>query len=248
MLSKLVDWASASMEKSLNQPTLPHAVIALNATDMEIDQQEWDSEVATRTLLGSVAGAIRRDSKYRALAEHWRTQGKRINDMNDLLECYYSSITVVRIPVKGRYMKIDEQIKQLHRILQEKCFESFRAKRRSRMLSNSEELNIYLQCAFDHFSQDLETPFNFMDVAFKINPIPSDFGGNILKLAVAIKNSNRFSDPRNMFRELSSMVASSILLDCTRQGLKGTFHGILNSNCRAAHCPFGASSTVDFLL
>lgn len=209
------------MEKSLNQPTLPHAVIALNATDMEVDQQEWDPEIATKTLMASVAGAIHRDSHYRALAEYWNGRGKRINSMNNLLECYYSSITVVRIPVKGRYMKIDEQINKLHMTLRGRCSESFRSKRRSRMLSNSEELNIYLQCAFDHFSQDLDTPFNFMDVAFRINPIPSDFGGNILKLAVAIKNSNRFSDPRNMFRELGAMVASCVLLDCTRQGLKG---------------------------
>lgn len=212
------------MEKSLNQPTLPHAVIALNATDMEVDQQEWDPEYATSILMASVSGAHNRDSKYRALADYWISRGKRIQTMSDLLECYYSSVTVVRIPIKGRYMKIDEQIKKLHKVLVGKCFESIRAKRKSRMLSNSEELNIYLQCAFDHFSQDLDTPFNFMDVAFRINPIPSDFGGNILKLAVAIKNSNRMTDPRKMFRELSFMVASCISLDCSRQSLKGRLH------------------------
>ncbi|KAF1965274.1 hypothetical protein BU23DRAFT_574994 [Bimuria novae-zelandiae CBS 107.79] len=227
VLSKLVDWARTSMEKSLNQPTLPHAVIALNATEMEVDGKEWDPEIATKTLMASVAAAIYRDPHYREPAEYWKGRGKRIHSMSDLLECYYSSITVVRIPVKGRYMKIDEQIQKLHKVLQERCSESFRAKRRSRMLSHSEELNIYLQCAFDHFSQDLDTPFNFMDVAFRINPIPSDFGGNILKLAIAIKDSNRFSDPRKMFRELSSMVASCILLDCTRQGLKGPAEQIL---------------------
>ena len=113
-----------------------------------------------------------------------------------MLECYYSSVTVVRIPIKGRYMKIDEQVNKLHKILSKRCSEAFKSKRRSRMLSNSEELNVYLQCAFDHFSQDLDTPFNFIDVAFKMNPIPQDFGGNILKLAVAIKNSNRFANPR----------------------------------------------------
>jgi hypothetical protein len=221
VLSKLIDWASISMEKSLNQPALPHAVIALNATDMEVDQRQWDPEAATKTLLDSVAGAITRDPKYRALAENWRIRGRRIGSMKDLLQCYYSSITVVRIPVKGRYMKIYEQIRKLHAILQRRCSESLRAKRKSRMLSNSEELNIYLNCAFDHFSQNLDTPFDFMEVAFKITPIPQDFGGNILKLAVAIKNSDRFTDPRRMFRELSSMVASCILLDCARQGLKG---------------------------
>jgi hypothetical protein len=209
------------MEKSLNQPTLPHAVIALNATDMEVDPREWDTEHATSVLMSTVAGAIHRDSTYRALADYWVEQGRRINTMKDLLECYYSSITVVRIPIKGRYMKIDAQIEKLHKVITSRSLDSFRAKRRSRMLSNSEELNIYLQCAFDHFSQNLDAPFNFMDVAFRINPIPLDFGGNILKLAVAIRNSKRFADPRNIFKELSYMVASCVMLDCSRNGLKG---------------------------
>lgn len=221
VLAKLLSWASASMEKSLNQPTLPHAVIALNATDMEVDPAEWESEHATKVLMSTVAGAIHRDSTYRGLADYWIGQGRRVNTMKDLLECYYSSVTVVRIPIKGRYMKIDSQVEKLHAVITKKGSESFKARRRSRMLSNAEELNIYLQCAFDHFSQDLDTPFNFMDVAFKINPIPLDFGGNILKLAVAIKNCRRFTDPRNIFKELSYMVASCVMLDCVRQSLKG---------------------------
>ncbi|KAF2758985.1 hypothetical protein EJ05DRAFT_499409 [Pseudovirgaria hyperparasitica] len=228
VLSKLLGWASASMEKSLNQPTLPHAIIALNATDMEVDPREWEPEFATRTLMANVAGAIHRDSGYRQLADYWSSQeGRRINTTKDLLECYYSSVTVVRIPVKGRYMKIDEQINKLHTTITERSAQSFRAKRSSRMLSNSEELNIYLQSAFDHFSNDLDTPFNFMDVAFKINPIPLDFGGNILKLAVAMRNSGKFEDPRQLFKDLSFMVASCILLDCSRQNLKGPADRIL---------------------
>jgi hypothetical protein len=139
--------------------------------------------------------------------------------MKDLLECYYSSITVVRIPGEGRYMLIDEQVTKLRQVVTHRCIESFNAKRRSRMLSNSENLNVYLQCAFDHFSQDLHTPFDFMDISFKINPIPLDFGGNILKLAVAMKA--QFGDPTKIFKELSHMVASCILLDCVRQDLKG---------------------------
>jgi hypothetical protein len=208
------------MEKSLNQPTLPHAVIALNATDMGVDHKEWDPHHATKTLMSHVSSAIHDNPTYRELAYSWRSQGKPIRTMQDLLQCYYSSITVVRIPAKGRYMLIDEQVEKLRNVLTARSNESFRAKRRSRMLSNSEELNIYLQCAFDHFSRDLHTPFNFMDVAFRISPIPSDFGGNILKLAVAMRGPE-YGEPRNLFTELSFMVASCILLDCVRQGLKG---------------------------
>lgn len=233
VLGLLIKWASSSFEKSVNQPTLPHAVIALNATDTKVGQQEWDPEYATELLMSNVAGAIGRDPAYSELRNYWVGRGRRIRTMKDLLECYYSSITVVRIPGEGRYMMIDDQVKKLHQVITRRCAESFNAKRRSRMLSNSDNLNVYLQCAFDHFSQDLHTPFDFMDISFKINPIPLDFGGNILKLAVAMKA--QFDNPRKIFKELSLMVASCILLDCVRQDLKGSAEQILETQY-IAHC------------
>ncbi|KAJ8114147.1 hypothetical protein OPT61_g3904 [Boeremia exigua] len=225
VLGLLIQWASSSFEKSVNQPTLPHAVIALNAADTKVGQQEWDPEYATQLLMSNVAESIERDPTYRGLRDYWVGRGRRIRTMQDLLECFYSSITVVRIPGEGRYMMIDDQVKKLHEVITRRCSESFDAKKRSRMLSNSENLNVYLQCAFDHFSQDLHIPFNFMDVSFKINPIPLDFGGNILKLAVAMKS--QFIDPGKLFKDLSHMVASFILLDCVRQDLKGSAEQIL---------------------
>lgn len=219
MLTLLIDWAKSSIEKSLNQPTLPHAIIAINAADLKVDQQEWDPEHATNLLMTSVAGAIGRDPAYRQLRDYWIGKGRRIRNMRDLLECYYSSITVVRIPSEGRYMMIDQQVGKLHDVITQRCAESFNAKRRSRMLANSDNLNVYLQCAYDHFLQDLHTPFNFMDISFRINPIPLDFGGNILKLAVAMKD--RHADPRKTFKDLSHMVGSCILLDSVRQSLIG---------------------------
>lgn len=218
-MSLLIKWARSSIEKSLNQPTLPHAVIALNATDLKVDQQEWDPAHATRLLMSSVAGAVDRDPYYRQLRDYWIEKGRRIRCMKDLLECYYSSITVVRIPSEGRYMMIDQQVEKLHDVITRQCAESFNTKRRSRMLANSDNLNVYLQCAYDHFLQDLDTPFNFMDISFRINPIPLDFGGNILKLAISMKNLH--SDPKMMFRELSQMVGSCLLLDSVRQSLIG---------------------------
>ncbi|KAF1996801.1 hypothetical protein P154DRAFT_565860 [Amniculicola lignicola CBS 123094] len=233
VLSLLITWASSSLEKSLNQPALPHAVIALNATDTKVEKGEWDPENATKSLMSKVAGAVDRDPTYRDLKSYWERHGKRIRTMKDLLECYYSSITVVRIPGEGRYMMIDEQVSKLYKVISRRCTDSFNAKRRSRWLSNSESLNVYLQCAFDHFVQDLHTPFNFMDISFKINPIPLDFGGNIFKLAVAMKN--RFSEPVELFRRLSFMVSSCILLDVVRQGLKGPIVQILEKQY-LEHC------------
>jgi hypothetical protein len=227
----LLGWASSSMEKSLNQPTLPHAIIALNATDIGVDEREWDVEHATERLLSTVAGSIHRDAKYKEYADFWTGRGRDIRTMKDLLLCYYSSIRVVRIPKKGgRYMLIDEQVSRLHQEITTSCSRSYYSKRRARMLSNSDELHVYLQSAFDHFSQNLERPFNFIEVAIKNNPIPLDFGGNILKLAVALKDRGLFESGPRIFRELSTMVASCIVLDCVRHNLRGKFSSFINFN------------------
>ena len=113
-------------------------------------------------------------------------------------------------------MLIDQQVGELHTQIMMKGSESHYKKRKVGMLSPSEDLQVYLQLAFDHFSQDLDTPFDFVSIALKINPIPSDFGGNILKLAVTIKNRHRSWSVVHIFENLSLMVASCIMLDIHR--------------------------------
>ncbi|EUC48828.1 hypothetical protein COCMIDRAFT_2285 [Bipolaris oryzae ATCC 44560] len=233
VLTLLIKWARSSIEKSVNQPILPHAIIALNAASTKVDHSAWDPEHATESLLADVAGAVDRDPAFKELKEYWIRKGRNIHTVKDLLLCYYSSITVVRIPGDGRYMMIDEQIQKLHDTLSKRCRESFNMKRKSRMLFNSDSLNVYLHSAFEHFSNDLNKPFDFINASFKINPIPLNFGGNILKLAVAMKA--RYDDPTKIFEELSFMVASCIGLDCVRQNFKGPADRILEKQYRS-HC------------
>lgn len=216
MLRKLIAWASASFEKSLGQPALPHIIIVLNATDLAIDASQWDVKEATQKFLSDVETSIERIPAFQALLEFWRGKGCSIRTTKDLLECYYSSVTVVRIPTKGRYMLIDKQVAKLHTEIVIRCSQSHHKKRKVRMLSNSEDLQLYLQLAFDHFSLNLDEPFNFVKVALKVNPIPSDFGGNILKLAVAIKDHHPSWKVAEIFEHLSLMVASCIMLDIHR--------------------------------
>jgi hypothetical protein len=222
VLEKLLDWASASIEKSLNQPALPHVIIALNATDLKIDEKQWNVEDATRILMSDIEGAISRVPRFAEYALLWKQAGRTIRTTTDLLECYYSSVTVVRIPTHGRYMLINEQVGKLHAEIRKCCQAAYWTKKRVRMLSNDEKLQVYLQSAFDHFSQNLNKPFDFVKEAIKNNPIPRDFGGNIMKLAIAVKDHNRFIDQHDgpkIFRELSHMVASCLMLNSARQDL-----------------------------
>ncbi|PQE03570.1 patatin-like serine protein [Rutstroemia sp. NJR-2017a BVV2] len=222
VLEKLLDWAVASTEKSLNQPTLPHVIIALNATDINIDEKQWDKEEATRILMSDIEGAINRIPKFREYAWIWQQKGKRIHTTKDLLECYYSSVTVVRVPTHGRYMLMNEQIGKLDETIRTCCKMAFWSKKRVNMLASAEKLEVYLQSAYDHFSQDLNLPFDLIKEAVKNNPIPRDFGGNILKLAIAIRDYGYFSSGPEMFQHLSSMVASCVMLDSARRNFLGS--------------------------
>ena len=216
MLEKLISWASESFEKSLGQPALPHVIIVLNATDLAIDARQWDVAEATRKFFSDVETSIERIPGLQARLAYWRAEARSIKTTKDLLECYYSSITVVRIPTKGHYMLMDEQVAKLHEEIMVKCSQLHYQKKKVHMLSNSEDLQLYLQLAFDHFSQNLDEPFNFVKVALKVNPIPSDFSGNILKLAVAIKDHQPLWTLARIFKHLSLMVASCIMLDIDR--------------------------------
>jgi hypothetical protein len=105
VLHKLIKWGAASIDKSINQPVLPHAIIVLNATDTNVDEKEWDIAKATQMLLSDISDAIQREPVLRQYAQTWHQRGRRVTTTKDLLECYYASINVVRIPYKGSYSK-----------------------------------------------------------------------------------------------------------------------------------------------
>lgn len=225
MLEKLLKWAEASINKSINQPALPHAIIVLNATDNNIDPAQWDPEEATTKLMADIAGAIDRVPYVQDLAYRWRLHRRKIiENTKDLLNCYYSSVTVVRIPTTGRWMLINEQIGKLHTQIRRRCKESKIRKEEVRMSLTSDALDGFLQSAFDHFSKNLNTPFDFMKESIKNNPIPLDFRGNVLKLAIAVKNYNNFpnrEDGPRIFEHISYLVASCIMLDYVRYDTLG---------------------------
>ncbi|PLB46500.1 hypothetical protein P170DRAFT_457118 [Aspergillus steynii IBT 23096] len=202
VVDQLIDWATAALEKSSNQPVLPHAIIILNAAE---NNTEPDL-----------------NHNLRARAAFWAPRQRRITSIRDLLLSYYSTIRVVRIPERGRPKLIHQQIGRLYREIKIACQRSREEKRKLRMLLNSDELQPYLQHAFDHFTRDLELPFDFVQASFANSPIPSDFGGNILKLAINILDvwKDKLDGPA-IFKELSYIAASCVMLDSARRKALG---------------------------
>ena len=127
----------------------------------------------------------------------------------------------MRIPAEGRPKLIQDQTEKLYTEIQRGCQISRERKAALRMLLNAEELQSYLQCAFDHFARTLDVAFDFVQASFFNNPIPLDFGGNILKLAINMMEQKEHTDAHSIFNKLSYMVASCIMLDSVRHNILG---------------------------
>ena len=69
-----MEWARTSIDKSVNQPTLPHIVMVLNATDNTIDSNQWDPEFATEKPKPSLSRAINSASRMRDRVSTGRTK------------------------------------------------------------------------------------------------------------------------------------------------------------------------------
>ncbi|KAI9861482.1 MAG: hypothetical protein M1824_002374 [Vezdaea acicularis] len=240
-VERLIDWAALSLEKTTNQPSLPHAILALNRSENSIDATRWDINKSTDWLMSEVQNGIRESVKLQEYEQFWRGRGKTIGSLKDLLLSYYSSIRVVCIPENGRPTLISNQVKSLYQEIQASCEKSRYSKRRLRMLLNSHDLQPYIQYAFDHFTQTLDIPFDFVEASFVNSPIPQDFGGDILKLAmktleVCAKEGFPLS-AEMLFDGLAYMVASCIMLESARHktlGIAGgTFDKYYNSICDA---------------
>ena len=229
VFEKLVTWAAAALEKSSNQPVLPHAVIVLNASEYSIDESLWDVPTATTGLLESqsLSEIVSKNPTFKKYARFWQERSRNIRTVEELLLSYYSSVRVVRIPLAGRPTLINEQVQKLYVGIQNACASSRKTRGALRMLLDAEELQPYLQFAFDHFACNLDTPFDFVQASFTNSPIPLDFGGNILKLAINLMEAleNKIDGP-TIFAELSTMVASCVMLDSARHKIRGSMDGI----------------------
>ncbi|KAK4629215.1 Calcium-independent phospholipase A2-gamma [Fulvia fulva] len=222
VLERLIDWAQAALEKSSNQPVLPHAIIALNASEYDIDQDLGDVDFATQSLLESMSRTVFHNATFKKYAQFWRERDRQIETVEHLLLSYYSSIRVVRIPTNGRPNLIQGQVEKLWEGIHWASKHARERKADLRMLLDADEFQPYLQVAFDHFAENLNTPFDFVQASFSHSPIPHDFGGNILKLAIQVMECwMDIAKGHTIFEEFSFLVASCIMLDAARNRYRG---------------------------
>lgn len=120
---------------------------------------------------------------------------------------------------------MSEQVGKLSDLIRDRCKTSYLRKKQVRMVANTEKLQFYLQAAYEHFTKDLNTPFDFVKETLRHSPASRNFEGNIVNLALAIKEKSSdlilSSDAEQIFRAMGPMISSCVMLDAVRQNLPG---------------------------
>ena len=133
-MEQLVTWAAAALEKSSNQPVLPHAIIILNASQNDMDPDFWNVSAATARLLESLSQTVAQNATFKKYVLFWRERSRNIRTVEELLLSYYSSVRVVRIPTTGRPNLINEQVQELYKEIGNACTTSRKRRSELRML------------------------------------------------------------------------------------------------------------------
>lgn len=142
---------------------------------------------------------------------------QHIVSAEDLLSCYYSSVSVVHLPSGGRPTTMHKQIDKLHDRIIEVSSECQKRRDAVSMAWNAATLPLFARKAFAHFATMYDTPFNFSDVWVDIQNFSPGFNQTLFNLArMARGHRELFKADVNLPVDLARFVASCLFLGCAR--------------------------------
>ncbi|RTE69521.1 hypothetical protein BHE90_016099 [Fusarium euwallaceae] len=151
---QLVKWGHSAMVQSYNKPALPSAIIVFLNWDDQVDSYEYDLSAAKRSFFAGLRD-FSKDKALQPYIQYWKTHQEPIFSVEDLLRCYYYSVTVVQLPSSQRPTIVGLQIEKLHARITELCLQS---KNRSHVTSmdwNAATLPLFVRKAFAHFASKI---------------------------------------------------------------------------------------------
>ncbi|KAF7523041.1 hypothetical protein G7054_g11908 [Neopestalotiopsis clavispora] len=215
---KLLEWAHQHHSSSINLPSKPFAVIALNKALNTTPEEQFDRATSTEDFLKSMDQQLVTNPTFQKYALYWPHDA--ITTMEDLFRRYYTGIHVIKIPLKARYQRTHVQRNILYKTIMEDCEKSFRKKEQCHMLADVDQFGLYLSLAFDHFSKTLQEPFDYVQASLKYRPPPSTLSDNILTFVEMIGQKQGLNGQiQKLFTDITDFTASCILLDASRKRL-----------------------------
>jgi hypothetical protein len=213
-IERLIKWADKVLTKTVNQPSLPRAIIVVNG--MKNNPTDWlDEDFATNAMLRETRNMLLVDPEIRKISQSWQDKlpnGRRLDSLFDLLQLYFEDICVVYIPLKHGNPPdiIYEQYQKLRRRIEIESEKIQTKKDRSWNRLNTTELARFFNGAFDHFSHNFNEPFDFFKFSRKNNPLPVAFDQHVTNLMRKMKQDNK--NVGDLDTRIGSILASCISL------------------------------------
>lgn len=231
-VASLLEWAHANRSSSINLPAKPHAIIAINKSRNDTPSDQWSHVTATAKLLRSANAQIAKNKTFMKYAAMWQERSNTsIDDINDLLRFYYSTVNVVRIPLKSRHQLLHEQREVLFEIIHDCCQKTFEQSQRRRMLADVDDFGMYVSLAFDRFAESLDEPFDYMQASLKSQPPPRSMGDHVYGFSKLVHRRSGKPKPHaaQLFDKLTPMIASCLMLEAARKQRLGKVRFCFNS-------------------
>jgi hypothetical protein len=221
--------ASTVLEQSINQPTLPHAILVINSGASSVVRGVGSVSEQVFKWLNTSEGW---DAEFFRLKRTWEGRGKIIRTLQDLVWCYYSTIKVVEIPAK-KCPELYQQVTHLYDTIADSCNQTYHEKRQTRMLLDSESLATYVGSALDHFAQSPAAPFDFVQASVQNTPASLDIAGHLLHFTIELRARLPLYSGQKILEKLSEMAALCFKLDCIRNhSMKLALPGVYIANLR----------------
>ncbi|KAI8712039.1 RING-type domain-containing protein [Fusarium sp. LHS14.1] len=216
---QLVEWGHSAMMHSYNKPILPTAIIAFINRDDRLGPWKYDLGTARTSFFEMPSlQRISENKELQPYIQYRKTNGKIINSAEELLDCYYSSVSVMHFPNGNHPTTMHQQIQELYGIINALSLKKKTTLDWKRWNWNAATFPLFIRKAFAHFASKYETPFNFSDAWVDVQNFSLGFDRAIFNLARMARGRRDMSDAGiGLWEDMSGFVASCLFLRYARE-------------------------------
>ncbi|KAM0370021.1 hypothetical protein ACHAPY_010700 [Fusarium culmorum] len=224
----LLEWAEVSHASATNRFGLPHLIIVLNRSD---DKSDWDPIATAQQILNEQQGILEGNHKVKAIAGKFRAVGVPINTLKDLLLTSYAPVQFIRLPDGKSVFCLSTQLGRLQEMIYRSSHQSLDEKFDRRMLLSGPHMDKFFRLAFDHFSNKINEPLDFLAQLISLRPPPAKMAARLSEMMITtFKTLDTEADQNSIAPRFCSvvipLVCSMMALDAARSSFLGKWVNI----------------------
>ncbi|KAI1444874.1 hypothetical protein F5Y02DRAFT_147086 [Annulohypoxylon stygium] len=219
VIVNLLDWAQNSQKTAVNRVILPHMIVVLNVDQSE--EVDWNTAATTESILNEHLEALKDNKDIRTYCRMLnQLRNSPITTIRELLHCCYSSVQFIRVPPAAKQHLFSRQVQALDSLIHEATTQARETKAQARCLLQSETQDKMFKMAFEHYKNNLEKPFDFLESLLAARPLDNTLSATLSALLRAAMIAYRSTTNKLIASDFCStvtpIICSIIALDSYR--------------------------------